>query len=242
MFPSGPTALPTLLIPLFCLSCASGPAPARGPANTPGATTRDLPALSSGRHSTRTIPGGLACLLRLRKLGISHTAAGPLPEVLTPVRITGPIGGVHYRPQYRTPMLCDCRMALALHRAGPHLRALGVDALLYSSVYRRTRIRGTRRLSRHAYGLAMDVHRVVAAGQSLSVSEQYRTGMGDRCAADAPLLNRVACVLKRRGLFDRVLTPDYDAAHHNHFHLALLSLHRRPRGPAPNVPPGPDTD
>ena len=53
------------------------------------------------------------------------------------------------------------------------------------------------------------------AGLMLRATQSFRTGdyirVGDQ-------FGRVA----ERGLFDRVLTPDFDRAHYNHFHLAIL--------------------
>ncbi|HTU57188.1 MAG TPA: hypothetical protein VMF89_02125, partial [Polyangiales bacterium] len=46
----------------------------------------------------------------------------------------------------------------------------------------------------------------------------------DGCSTDAPLLNQLACRLKARGLFRELLTPDYDADHHDHLHLGLAPL------------------
>ncbi len=241
------------LFPFSLCACATtgadSPAladpPDLDPSADPDPEPSDPPALALSKglekEISHTIPGGLACLVRLRKLGVSFTAAGSLPNVLTPVKVTGPIGGVTYRPLYKTPMICDCRMVLALNRAGPYLKALGVEEMLYSSVYRQTKIRGSRRLSRHAKGLAIDIHRVVANGETLKVKEDFQPGMEVGCTDDFPLLNRVACVLSRRGLFDRVLTPDYDEAHFNHFHLAILSLHRRRFVPKDTLP-APDAD
>lgn len=194
-----------------------------------------------GRHASNTLPGGLTCLLRLRALGIPHrTDIRGLPGVETPIRLTGPVDGVVLRPTGRRPADCDCRLALALHRAAPLLRAMGVSVLHYSNTLRRGRL-PSGRPSRHALGLAIDVHRLTVGDQQLSVEEDFRRGLADGCAPESPVLNRLACRLKAEGYFDRVLSPDTDRAHRNHFHLAILSLHRRRFVPK-STPPAPDTD
>lgn len=209
---------------------------------TPGArvTGRRLEVARAGgerAYRSTTIPGGLACLIRLRELGVPHRHRGPVAGVVTPVEVTGPIDGVRLARLAGRPLLCDCRLALALHRAAPTFRAMGVETLHFSSAYRRGRRPGGK-LSRHAMGLALDVHRLTVRGEVLSLEAHYEAGLDpqDRCASDAPLLNRLACALKARGLFDRVLTPDTDRAHRNHYHLAILSLHRR-RFPPRDTPP-----
>jgi hypothetical protein len=181
-----------------------------------------------------SIPGGLACLIRLKELGIPHVSLPPQRGVLTPVRITGAINGIAYHAMARLPLVCDCRLALALHRAAPYLLQMGVEELHYSSAYS-YRLMPSGRLSQHAMGLAIDVHRVKIKGQLYDVQEDFVLGRENNCAADGPPLNRMGCLLRAWGLFDWVLTPDFDRAHRNHFHLDIYCLHRRryPQKPAP---------
>jgi len=187
-------------------------------------------------HDSRTLPGGLACLIQLQELGISHRNLRSLRGVDTPVRVTGLVGGIRYKPMGRRSLIADCRLVLALHRAAPYLRNLGVSEVHFSGAYSYRRM-PSGRLSRHAMGLAIDVHRVVVGDRLLKVSEDYELGLEeDGCRSDAPPLNRMACLLQDWGLFDRVLTPDFDRAHFNHFHLAILSLHRRRHVPRDSPP------
>jgi hypothetical protein len=190
-------------------------------------------------YDSRELPGGLACLIRLRELEIPHRHLKRLRGVDTPVQVTGEVGGIRYRAMGRLPLVADCRLVLALHRAAPYLRSLGVGELHFSSAYS-YRMMASGRPSRHAMGLAIDVHRVRAHGELLDVARDYELGFDDGggCAINASTLNRMGCLLQQRGLFDRVLTPDFDRAHYNHFHLAILSLHRRRRAPRPR----PDAD
>ena len=176
--------------------------------------------------STRTIPGGVACLIRLRELQIPFRSRDSVNGIDTPVQITGPISGIRYRSLGRRPLLCDCRLALALARASLILANLDVRELQFSSAYRYSRM-SSGKLSRHGMGLALDVHRVLVGDKLLSVKADFARDLADGCHGTSPPLNRMACLFKRWRLFDRVLTPDFDRAHHNHFHLAILSLHRR---------------
>lgn len=202
------------------------PLESSAPRTRPRRATGPAPVYRFKRHSTRTLPAGLTCLLRLKADGIPHQHRDRVKGVDTPVIITGPVAGIRFRSLGRTRLLCDCRLALALSRAAPVLRNLGVQELHFSSAYRYSHM-PSGKLSRHAMGLALDVHRVVVNGQRLSLKQDFQLGLGDGCAGSNPVLNRMACLLKKWGLFDRVLTPDFDAAHYNHFHLAILSLHRR---------------
>jgi hypothetical protein len=77
------------------------------------------------------------------------------------------------------------------------------------------------RLSLHAYGLALDVHEVTADGKSYVVARDFAKGLPNGCAEGAPLLNRLACRLAQLRLFQELLTPDSNADHHDHLHIAI---------------------
>jgi hypothetical protein len=200
--------------------------PPAAPASRPASSRPALPAALPTFRST-TIPGGLACLIRLRELGVEHASLPALKGVLTPVRVGGPINGIRLRSLGRSPLVADCRLVLALHRAAPYLLQMGVEELHFSSSYRYS-LMPSGRLSQHAMGLAIDVHKVTISGELLSVEEDFVLGLGaDACGGASPPLNRMACLLRAWGLFDWVLTPDFDRAHRNHFHLDIYCLHRR---------------
>ena len=144
------------------------------------------------------------------------------------MRVTGPVGGITYRPLGRHGLVADCRLVLALHRAAPYLQNLGITELAFSGAYS-YRMMPSGRPSRHALGLAIDVHQVQVDAGPLLVDRDFELGVAPEqaCRRGAPVLNRMACLLKQWGLFDRVLTPDFDRAHYNHLHLAILALRRR---------------
>lgn len=172
--------------------------------------------------SDAALPGGEACLEQLRARKVQ---AKPLPGqkgVDTPVVVTGPISGVEFFSD-NGPMVLDCRLALGLSDIAPDFQALGVTRARFSGAYvYRTSKQG--RLSLHAYGLAIDIHQVFTKDGLLSVEHDYKKALVDGCTPEAPLLNRLACRLRARGLFRELLTPDYDADHHDHIHLGIAPL------------------
>ena len=179
-------------------------------------------------YRSASIPPGLRCLLRLHHLGIAYRPLPSMALINTPIEVLGPIAGIHYKPTWRARFIVDCRFALALHRAGPFFRALGIKTGYFSNTHRRHH-GSLRKVSRHALGLAMDLHRVRdAQGKLLRVKRDFEHDLDDACDnAERPALNRLACLLKRHGVFDYVLTPDTNRAHYNHFHLSILDLERR---------------
>lgn len=166
------------------------------------------------------IPGGAVCLEWLRRHQVQFRVLDAKRGMTTPVEIRGPIGGVTYLSPDNEPLVCDCRLAVALHWTAPHLKAFGITEVQHAGayVYRTTR-KG--RLSLHALGLAIDVRDLRGQGRLWSVEKNYYTGLRNGCSPTSPELNRIACRLESLDLFKELLTPDYNYDHHDHFHLAI---------------------
>jgi hypothetical protein len=165
-------------------------------------------------------PSGDACLSELRSAGVPFQVVNEKRGVATPVAIEGPIGGVRYWTVGAGPMVSDCRLALALAKVAPELRGFGISAMRFSGAYS-YRMAKVGRLSLHAYGLALDVHEVTADGKSYVVAKDFARGLPNGCAAEAPLLNRLACRFSQLRLFQELLTPDSNADHRDHLHIAI---------------------
>ena len=168
------------------------------------------------------------CLARLDDLDVDYERVSRR-KVDVAVRIDGALGGVLYESYNGKPLVIDCSLAYSLARAGRFLVAAGVERVTYSSAYDIRSIRGTRRPSRHSFGLAIDVHTFHAGDTPLTVRDDYEQGLGDnvdcigRPLTEAgALLKRLACQLDRSMLFRIILDPDFDAGHYNHFHLEAL--------------------
>jgi len=168
------------------------------------------------------LPGGSECLARLAARGIAARPVDDRRGVDTPVLVTGPIGGVRFWST-NGPLIVDCRFALGLSDVAMDFATLGVESVRFSGAYvYRTSRKG--RLSLHAYGLAMDVHELRTANGTQTVKRDFVRGTGESCGYDEPVVNQLACRLRRRGLFRELLTPDYNADHHDHLHLGIAPL------------------
>jgi hypothetical protein len=182
--------------------------------------------------------------VRKRQLPL-HREHESWPGITAPMRFTGPINGVVFRTDVlesdraTSPYeLFDCRLALAIDDFSKLLHAEGISEVVLSSAYRpppkSTRV-GSEQLKRHAGGLAVDVHRFAREDGSWLTTERHSHGhIGAKvCGKSAPpptpaspeaaLLRRVACSAAEQHLFQLVLTPNYDHAHRNHFHLGLTA-------------------
>ncbi len=175
------------------------------------------------------------CYDALDKLGVAYTALSTPRDVAMPVEVDGPLGGVSYVSAGARPLILDCSLVYSLAVAGPMLADEGIARAIYGDAYHYRVVKGTNRLSKHSFGLALDVHRFTdAAGRTLSVAADYEKGLGrgrdclGRPDGDnAKRLRLLFCRLERSELFKLVLDPDYDEDHRDHFHLQALTWDER---------------
>ena len=167
------------------------------------------------------------CSAELERRGVAFKPA-KRAGIAKGVEITGPLGGVQWTA-IDQPLVIDCSLAVSLDEAGRYLRELGVEKATFSSAYSKRNVRGTNRPSKHSFGLAIDVHTFAAGALgTLRVDKDYEQGLGDDvdCVGrpltqGGAILKIMQCQLVRSGLFHLVLSPDYDDAHHDHFHLEV---------------------
>jgi hypothetical protein len=173
--------------------------------------------------------------LAAREVSYKHAKR---PGIAQAIEITGPVAGVTYTGH--APLVIDCSLAVSLHEVGRYLRALGISTVKFSSAYSVRNVAGTNKPSKHSYGLAIDIH----AFESLSVLDDYEMGLGDNVdclgkpsTQNAAVLKVLQCQLVRSGLFSLVLSPDFDAAHRDHFHLEVRPWRERTelRSPMPAI-------
>lgn len=213
-----------------------------GSAETIGAASyhEPLPSAVASKTSKASRSAGLSpgqCLAELsrRKLGVTRSK-GFAVGVATPLRITGPIGGVKFHTPGKKSVygVLDCRLALELAELSEVLTRHGVVEVQVDNMYRpRARLPGRKKPSQHSYGLAIDMTRFkLAGGGELVIERDFQGAIGEPvCGADAkprPELSAEAgklrdliCEVARAELFHHILTPNHDAAHRDHFHLDI---------------------
>jgi hypothetical protein len=176
------------------------------------------------------------CQADLDALGVTWAQAEREGRMVAAVTITSEqasehagfeLGGISYRSAFRRgPHKLDCQLALALSEFGVELRAAGVRAVTFGSIFRWTNVRvnGETRpiLSRHALGIAMDIVSVTGDdGRVANVAHDY--GRGD------PLLAAVEEAVNRSSRFRVLLTPHNDpVSHHDHFHIEVAVDYTNP--------------
>jgi hypothetical protein len=179
------------------------------------------------------------CLAELDRLGVPYRREPAHLGIATPIRLTGPVGGVLYRGQGRDPdatpfTLLDCRMAVALVELSAILRHHDVVEAHHYSMHRpnhRGRPANSGGRTGHRGGMAIDLaHLKLTNGTMISVLKHFK---GRRRAAvcgpkaapaatpEARMLRDIVCQADERKLFHVLLTPNHDYAHRNHFHMEV---------------------
>lgn len=172
--------------------------------------------------------------LARRKLPVKR-AGRAAPGVATPLRLTGPVGGVRFiAPGGKSPYgILDCRMVLTLELFAQVLVKHDVVAVRVDNAYRpHARLPGRRKPSQHSYGLALDLMSfTLKDGRVLDVERDFGRVLGEppcgpesRVAENAEstrALRNLVCDVARRGLFHYMLTPNYNEAHRNHLHFDI---------------------
>ena len=186
-------------------------------------TLGDVPRPRTRNELRSVLPGSSECLARLAGHGVRFHALDHELGVRTPIVVEGPIAGVRYYTGGNGPLIADCRLVLALALVGGELTAYGVTDVRFSGAYV-YRLSAKRRVSLHAYGLALDMHGFTRAGVHYEVQRDFRRGLGTRLETDAPVLNAIATRFHHSGLFHEYLTPDDNADHHDHVHVGVSPL------------------
>lgn len=145
----------------------------------------------------------------------------------------------------------DCRLVLALVQTAHQVKAYGINAIEFYSTYRPLskppdkcpqgaagkkcqkkqqryeQIRSAQ-TSQHRFARAVDIRLFrTESGDVLDVLNDFDRKSGtDPCsyvptAQKARILSDIVCTLHARRIFNVMLTPNANKAHHNHFHFDL---------------------
>ena len=132
-------------------------------------------------------------------------------------------------------MIMDCSLAPRLAALADLVLPMGIDEVIHIGIYNYRCIGGGDpdvdgcTPSMHAYARAIDLHAFGLAGSSVEYSTETDwviASGSDPCPiasfseADR-VLKEIACSLWSERVFQIVLTPNYNAAHRNHFHVDL---------------------
>lgn len=142
---------------------------------------------------------------------------------------------------YEPPPILTCKMALAL-ASWEKIISEEAERTLGSRVAKIEQL-GTyncrviptapNTMSEHGYANAIDIGRIyLANGRNVDIYRDFDRGDGDPKTKNGMFLRSISRRANDEDVFSHVLTPFFDQAHNNHFHLDLARFRRdgtRPR-------------
>ena len=144
------------------------------------------------------------------------------PEAL---HLSSPVNGAdwrYYTHDTAQDTFMACRLALALDAFGDLLAEHEIVEVEHLGVYNCRLIGDTDQPSEHGHARAIDPSAFVFADGSRCFVEHDWEGLHDEAQTlCGQMLQDIAWDLHTRRIFNVVLTPDYNAAHYNHFHVDL---------------------
>jgi len=184
-------------------------------------------------------PGVASCQDWLALYGVDFTVGPAQPGVTDPVTAKMPINGVPYKAvgatNPRAQLFGDCTIIKSLAEAAPAFRERAIALVTDYGVYNYRCIGGgtppdcPNGISQHAYATAIDLAGFTTSDDTFfSVNDDWviDPDAEDTCAAPTEpgkdqFLHELICELKTAGVWNIVLTPNYNADHRNHFHVDL---------------------
>ena len=188
-----------------------------------------LPMLYSGNPRTD-------CQQTLMDLGavfvpVDHTPDHPdgHPEltcdIVEPVLLYSPINGVGLRyieSANEGEVFVGCDAAVSIVGSAAVAADLGFEEILHIGTYNCRVIAGTTTISQHGLANAIDIGGfTLPGGAEITVLDDWEDGNPNPVTEYGQLLRAFTDQTWALGLWNIILTPEYNAAHDNHFHVDL---------------------
>jgi len=177
---------------------------------------------------------GNACYSILEENGVIFKKVDKVKGVQIAIRTDSPLGGVLFTYLYDSDIysIMDCRLAVSLIEWGALLADYGIKEVGHMRTYSPgAKIKGGRKKSGHSRAMAIDAATFYFKnGDMWSIEDDWsdrrknidpcRPGRNDR-SKKLGLLREISCKTAELELFQVILTPHYNRAHHDHLHLEL---------------------
>jgi hypothetical protein len=146
-------------------------------------------------------------------------------DIDTPIRLSSPINGISYRyvsHDDAQPIFMACPLADALWNLSEMLQEFDVVEVGHIGVYNCRLIGGTNSISEHGYARAIDLKWFrTSDGTVYDVEDHWEHDTLDFRTDAGRILYEIGQQMFERRVFNIILTPNYNAAHDNHFHVDL---------------------
>ncbi len=196
------------------------------------------PATSTGTCIPIALAGGGAdtdCQETLLELGAVFTPIDHPPEspagypnltcdIEDPVLLYGPINGVAIQGGTGSdaPVLVGCETAVSLVGSAAVAQNLGAVTIIHYGTYNCRTIAGSDTLSEHGHARAVDIGGfVMNDGSTYSVYGDWEDGNPNPTTPPGVMLRAFTDRIWGMGLWNIILTPEFNADHDDHFHVDL---------------------
>jgi hypothetical protein len=146
-------------------------------------------------------------------------------EIEDPVLLYGPVGDLdmaYFGDGSDAPVKVACELALRIHDMTQLAAAAGAVAFEHYGTYNCRVISGTSTLSTHGLGLAIDLTGFTLSDQTVyTVFDDWEDGNPAPMTPGGAWLKNLTDALFAMGVFNIILTPNYNAAHDDHVHADL---------------------
>ncbi len=148
-------------------------------------------------------------------------------SIQDPLRLRSPVNGIEYWSPWDdgdTPasMLMSCELARSVYKMGDILTDYEIVEVEHLGTQNCRVIAGTDTLSEHSFGRAIDIATLINLhGERYSVLNDWERDTDSPASTAARVLYAFAHRIFDEGLFNIVLTPNFNDAHANHLHIDL---------------------
>lgn len=178
--------------------------------------------------------GDTPCQQALLELGavftpVDHTPESPAGfpsltcDIDEPVLLYSPVNGVGLRyvdSGDDSEVFVSCDTALSIVGSAAVAQNLGADEIIHIGTYNCRVIAGTSNLSQHAHANAIDIYGfTMEDGTEYSLIADWEHDNDNPSSAGGQLLKNFSDQVWAMMLWNIILTPNFNAAHDNHFHV-----------------------
>jgi hypothetical protein len=171
------------------------------------------------------------CYKNLSKLGLKWKKAKPMRGVVDPVELEPEVAGLTFRTHKgeARKLYMSCLFAQQVARFAKEAVTLGVSEVRHMGIYNYRCIGGGTpddracKVSQHAFGRAIDLESFKTNSGLMVVKSDWTKRPQPTCGAQGgtdkdKFLRDIACTAAKKAGFSIFLTPNYNAAHRDHFH------------------------
>ncbi len=149
---------------------------------------------------------------------------GLICDIEDPVLLYGPINGVALEGGTGSdaPVLVGCETAVSIVGSAAVASMLGAETIIHFGTYNCRVISGTNTLSEHGHARAIDIGGfILEDGTTVSVFGDWEDGVANPVTPSGQILRAFTDQTWAMGLWNIILTPEFNAAHDDHFHVDL---------------------